>query len=169
MAELQISRGTDPLPCVRAHRVPCIIKHDGPASVSTFFLLEQGEGASGIIDAEFRGRQLRGRQLQLPSSYAGVLLDVRRSEGSEGSSQSEAPASCSDVRVAARLSSISWYTHDIEPNESDPTPRALEWIDMARAVHGAVSPSAVDRMAKAIQDSGDGPQPKRPRTATDST
>jgi len=52
-------------PQLALHHLPCKIAHDGPARVSTFFMVS--ESAPGQLEAGFRGRRLLGARTPLPA------------------------------------------------------------------------------------------------------
>jgi hypothetical protein len=51
------------------HSIPCKTTYSGNARVSTYFLPVECD--DGTMEASFRGRALRGRQIVLPSGYTG--------------------------------------------------------------------------------------------------
>lgn len=63
------------------HHIPCSIKHDGVAKVSTYFVPERNTSAedsssssSSQLTAYFRGRKLDGTSITLPSKVTGLIL-----------------------------------------------------------------------------------------------
>jgi len=73
------------LPSTTLHALPCTISHDGPARVSTFFIvrneakLEVGEVPGWVEkkdghgpEANFRGRVLKGTKCVIPDGYQGL-------------------------------------------------------------------------------------------------
>lgn len=64
-------------PSMQLHLLPCRIEHDGPAKVSTYFLVEESENRENAtetaLEVGFRGRQLKGREISLPDNYIGAL------------------------------------------------------------------------------------------------
>jgi len=57
---------------VVVHHVPCRIRYDGPAKVSTYFT--PARAASGPSVAHFRGRELAGHACPLPPGVSGVVF-----------------------------------------------------------------------------------------------
>jgi hypothetical protein len=58
---------------VVVHHIPCRIRYDGPAKVSTYFTpTRAADGAPGV--AHFRGRELAGHASPLPAGVSGVVF-----------------------------------------------------------------------------------------------
>ena len=123
----------------RAHSVPCRLGGSGPAEVAGRFEAPAaaaagaggsgggggaGAGAGAGARATFRGRQLRGRDLELPAGT--VAARLRGGAGGAG------------LEVAQVLGRVVLWNHDAEVSPADPLPRAVEWLGMAEAVHGPV-------------------------------
>ena len=99
----------------------------GPAKPHGFRPLNgggAGAGAGAGARATFRGRQLRGRDLELPAGT--VAARLRGGAGGAG------------LEVAQVLGRVVLWNHDAEVSPADPLPRAVEWLGMAEAVHGPV-------------------------------
>ena len=69
MAEVDISLEGVPAPA-SFHHIPCAINLDGPAKISTYFLVEE----KPALTAHFRGRQLDGKRMILPPDVQGLVL-----------------------------------------------------------------------------------------------
>ena len=117
----------------RAHSVPCRLGGSGPAEVAGRFEAPAaaaaggsggGGGAGAGARAALRGRQLRGRDLELPAGT--VAARLRGGAGGAG------------LEVAQVLGRVVLWNHDAEVSPADPLPRAVEWLGMAEAVHGPV-------------------------------
>ncbi|KAK9823009.1 hypothetical protein WJX81_006354 [Elliptochloris bilobata] len=65
------------------HLLPCSITHTGSANVSAYFKpTDSGHAMEDrpVLEATFRGRQLRGAELKLPVGYTGFLLEAAAGE-----------------------------------------------------------------------------------------
>ncbi|KAI9138636.1 ribonuclease H2 non-catalytic subunit-domain-containing protein [Paraphysoderma sedebokerense] len=69
------------------HLLPCNIDHDGPAKVSSYFVVNEAKNETDLLNGEsttqhtdkqyeasFRGRHLRGRNVPIPPGYQGHIL-----------------------------------------------------------------------------------------------
>ena len=106
---------------VKCHLMPFTIDYEGPASVSNYFetTFIKKEG-SETIESSFRGRPLKGKQVQLPAGYSGAI--IKREEND-----------C--ISVAGEFKQLYYWKYDEEPSESDPLPRSLDWFAISSALH----------------------------------
>jgi ribonuclease H2 subunit C len=110
--------------------LPCHIHHDGPAPVSRYFIpreLKAGEdrdagGEEGVV-AAFRGRKLLGKEMELPEGSRGLVL--REAAGTAGASWF----------VEEVFDRVTVYGHDRMPSKANPVISAMEWLDVAQAIH----------------------------------
>jgi hypothetical protein len=58
---------------VSVHHVPCRLRYDGPAKVSTYFTPSRPAGGGPSV-AHFRGRELVGHVSALPAGVSGVVF-----------------------------------------------------------------------------------------------
>lgn len=76
------------------HHLPCGIKHDGAARVSTFFVPQRARPATDDSGAEraapliayFRGRELEGHEVELPAGVVGLVFQEAGRAGVGGAS-----------------------------------------------------------------------------------
>jgi hypothetical protein len=79
MAEVDISLEGVPAPAA-IHHLPCALDTDGPAAVSTYFMVEE----KPALKAHFRGRQLDGKRMKLPADVQGLILESKSCTEEEG-------------------------------------------------------------------------------------
>ena len=100
------------------HLMPCTIEYDGNAPIKSFFHVNKD--ADGTLRSHFRGRELRGKMLSLPSgSVEGLCI------GDAGNQQ---------WKVEGEFSSIHVWEHDTLPDMA-PLNDCVGWFALADAVH----------------------------------
>ena len=68
-------KSSEDVAAVAPHLVPCEISYTGPAPVSMYFKPHApAAGSNAPSEAALRGRQLRGRALELPDGVRGAVL-----------------------------------------------------------------------------------------------
>ncbi|XP_053134013.1 ribonuclease H2 subunit C [Hemicordylus capensis] len=125
-------------PPERLHLLPCAVRHDGGAAVQRYFAAAirrpQGPGAPGG-DAEsavsFRGRSLKGKQVDLPEGHVGLVLEE---EAVPLSSLEERK-----VRVRSTFESLTVWNVEQAPNDNDEVIMALSWPKIAKGIHAPVA------------------------------
>ena len=109
------------------------------SSSSSLPASSQPPSSSVLYASQFRGRQLMGRKISLPSSFACVttlppspLDSVLRSRAQE--------SGCKDaVTVDATFKDVTVWGHDFAPSDRDnAVVLSIEWAEMARAVHDPI-------------------------------
>ncbi|KAJ4526192.1 hypothetical protein HRR83_001381 [Exophiala dermatitidis] len=151
---LALKRPQDGLDSCTVNVLPCRIHHDGPTKVTKRYWCPQIE-KDGTRTAYFRGRKLRGRVLQLPAGYQGVvakptnqlvqtLKDNSRptyttvDDDIQIQDNDDEPAE--PVTVLEGLSSfdeVVVWGHDQVPAPDDAFAKGFnEWIEFAQAIHG---------------------------------
>lgn len=70
---LAINR-SDPAAKVTPNLLPCAIKHNGPVNAAERYWKPEVD-KDGHDTAYFRGRKLRGKTVQVPEGYSGVVLE----------------------------------------------------------------------------------------------
>ncbi|EXJ84832.1 hypothetical protein A1O3_05505 [Capronia epimyces CBS 606.96] len=138
-----------------ANVLPCRIHHDGPTKVTKRYWSPQGE-KDGTQTSHFRGRRLRGRVIQLPDGYQGVVAKSTDRYVPQPANNQSGPTytAVSDdiemqdeedeppepVKVLEALSSfdkVVVWGHDHVPTSEDLFVKGLEeWISFAEAIHG---------------------------------
>ncbi|XP_050360377.1 ribonuclease H2 subunit C [Nymphalis io] len=111
----------------RAHYIPCKIEEDGPANVKKYFepyITENEEELS----ATFRGHNLDGIKMKLPDGYKAVILTEAKRPLSEDAERK--------FQVAGGFKELLYWNWDKKPSKNDNLVRAMDWIDIAEAIHG---------------------------------
>ncbi|XP_026185495.1 ribonuclease H2 subunit C [Mastacembelus armatus] len=109
--------------------LPCEIEHSGPAQVSQFF-------TSTIKDhkyektVSFRGRGLKGQELNCPQGYTGLVLKEINKPGSDQEDRT--------VRVSSVFDKMTYWNLETPPNSDDTVVMAMDWPELAEAIHGPV-------------------------------
>lgn len=77
---------------------------------------------SPILTASFRGRPLQGRKVKLPGNYKGFVIK-KDSKLKERSS-------------IGKFKEFTYWNWDEIPSNEDAVMKALQWIDISKAIHG---------------------------------
>mmetsp|Transcript_8048 Transcript_8048/g.21437 ORF Transcript_8048/g.21437 Transcript_8048/m.21437 type:complete len:195 (-) Transcript_8048:315-899(-) len=170
------------------HWLPCKAGQSCDADVAKFFnptiqVLKpvgeepQGEGSSvtqPLLEASFRGRQLRGQRLVLPPGYKGFVTtagapsssiqgctvaggeDSQDEEGDdmgegEGSAQGQRRRPCKHWIVRHTFDSVTYWNHDTPPSRSDLPCRVFDWMAVAKQVHQPVTREQVEEQMHKMQ------------------
>ncbi|KAM0323534.1 hypothetical protein ACHAQA_008815 [Verticillium albo-atrum] len=132
-----------------ANLLPCRIQHNGPVdSVQSFWNPSTAKDGKQI--AFFRGRELHGKSVKLPSGYRGVVVE-KQDKAPEVSRPDAAPQDEEEdedkvergaLRVTAEFDEmVVWGTESIA-DASDPHVRAMEeWLQVAERIHGYDEPA----------------------------
>lgn len=100
---------------------------------------DKGKGNDGHAtvkrsEVSLRGRRLVGEEVAMPEGFE---LAVIRREGAVNADGSGA-ADGAGYALAARVSAMYRYNHDMPPSATDGMARAMQYIGMAEALHGKV-------------------------------
>ena len=103
---------------------------------SRIFLYPQTAATDGdsirTFEAGFRGRCMRGCELNLPEGYSGVVLERRHQKSDEISTHS--------WQAVGTFDAFSYWNHDRHPVNSDGIQRVMEWAALASAIHKPLEP-----------------------------
>lgn len=143
---LRFSKSED---CVQKHctpnTLPCRIHYDGPVNASPrYWAPETAE--VGKPEAYFRGRKLRGHEIDVPQGYRGVIVKEggkdksafqntgrEYSEGDEGEEEQEEINMLNEVGSFEKV--VIW-NHESMVEGDDAFLKGLsEWIGLAEAIH----------------------------------
>ncbi|XP_040031356.2 ribonuclease H2 subunit C [Gasterosteus aculeatus] len=114
---------------VPVHLMPCEIEHDGPAHVSEY-LTATTKDCKLEKTVSFRGRGLKGQELSCPQGYTGLVLkDIN-----EPSSDQEDRL----LRVSSVFDKLTYWNLETPPNSDDAVVMAMDWPELAQAIHGPV-------------------------------
>ncbi|XP_005100510.2 ribonuclease H2 subunit C [Aplysia californica] len=118
------------------HFMPCTIDHDGEAKVSGFFSQTFSSDSSNGMTASFRGRPLNGVKIDLPTGYTGYVLQEPRAQSTEEEDR--------HLVVTDTFKKFSAWNLDKKPTSDDIVQRAMQWVDIADAIHRPVAASSED-------------------------
>ncbi|XP_077434264.1 ribonuclease H2 subunit C isoform X2 [Vanacampus margaritifer] len=99
------------------HLIPCEIEHNGPAQISQYFntAIKDRKDEKTV---SFRGRGLKGQELTCPQGYTGLVLKEINKPGSD--------------------QELTYWNLETPPNSDDAVVMAMDWPELAEAIHGAV-------------------------------
>ncbi|KFM59927.1 Ribonuclease H2 subunit C, partial [Stegodyphus mimosarum] len=118
------------LESVSCHLMPCKIEYDGNANVSKFYASNIRE-ENGVLKSSFRGHPLQGQIVQVPNGYKGVVLE----ENPKFSSSEDKR----EFKIKGTFEKFTAWNWDKIPSHNDKLIKALQWIDIASALHTSVS------------------------------
>ncbi|KAL8622935.1 hypothetical protein ACOMHN_027056 [Nucella lapillus] len=116
-------------PEAKCHLLPCTVNKDGEAKVHNYFETSVREKDDGLT-ATFQGRPLNGQVMELPAGYTGVVL---REVGSAATEDQDRL-----LRADQRFTSFTAWNLDKPHSGDDRLSKALQWIDVAKALHQPV-------------------------------
>lgn len=124
--------------------LPCRIHHEGPVDASPRYWAPE-RAKDGNLESYFRGRKLRGQELDLPQGYRGVIVkevgketclqnrDKGELDGEEGEEEQEEATLLKEVGSFEKI--VVW-NHESMVNGDDAFVKGVsEWIDFAEAMH----------------------------------
>ena len=135
------------------HHMPCAIKCDGYAGVSTYFQSTVEQKGEDKLEARLRGRLLEGRNVNLPQDVQGFVFREKAPASAGGATlgagalgaEADAGAEEDSDRawcVDGKFSKLTYWTHDKVMSQHDHIPQTLEWMRHANALHAPLPLSA---------------------------
>ncbi|XP_013188962.1 ribonuclease H2 subunit C [Amyelois transitella] len=112
----------------RAHFLPCKVEADGPANVQKYFEPYVQETENRELTATFRGRLLNGKKLELPQGYEAVVVTEAKRPLAEDADRR--------FQIAGGFKEVVYWNWDKQPSKNDNLVKALDWVDIAEALHG---------------------------------
>ncbi|XP_072947096.1 ribonuclease H2 subunit C [Epargyreus clarus] len=112
----------------KTHYMPCTIEENGPANVKTYFEPYITDNSNGELSATFRGHPLDGTKMSLPEGYQAVVVTEAKRPLSEDAERR--------FQVAGGFKEFTLWNWDKKPSKNDNIVRAMDWIDIAEAIHG---------------------------------
>ncbi|XP_066256044.1 ribonuclease H2 subunit C [Euwallacea similis] len=114
----------------KVHSIPSKIHADCDAPVSSYFESNVKTGENNVLSASFRGYPLKGSKIEIPKGYVGFVLH-----------ESIKPCREKDERkfyVTNKFQEVTYWNWSKIPSKNDPFLKALDWIDIAEALHRPV-------------------------------
>ncbi|ENN78342.1 hypothetical protein D910_05313, partial [Dendroctonus ponderosae] len=109
----------------KVQSVPFRIHADCDAPIKSYFEPYVKTNDQEVLTASFRGYPLRGKNIEVPQGYVGVVLH-----------ESIKPSTDKDERkfyVVNRFKEMTYWNWDKIPSKNDPFIKAFDWIDIAEA------------------------------------
>ncbi|KAL2731980.1 ribonuclease H2 subunit C [Vespula squamosa] len=110
------------------HLMPCKIHGDGPANVSSFFQPFIRKIDNENYNISFRGYPLQGKKIKIPSDYKGIIFFEHKKPDAENMQR--------NLYSNKIFSEFTYWNYDKMPSKNDALAAALDWIDIAEALHG---------------------------------
>ncbi|KAI4880161.1 hypothetical protein NFI96_031178 [Prochilodus magdalenae] len=117
------------------HLLPCEVEHDGPAQVSKFFTptVKQLKCERTV---SFRGRGLKGQEVNCPKGYTGLVLkEVQRPSSDQEASNTEKDRI---VKVSSVFHNFTYWNLETPPTSDDCVVMAMAWPKLAEMIHAPV-------------------------------
>ncbi|XP_068182271.1 ribonuclease H2 subunit C [Antennarius striatus] len=111
------------------HLMPCEIEHDGPAQVSQYFDATT-KNSKQEKTVSFRGRRLKGQELSCPQGYTGLVVKEINKPSSDQEDRT--------VRLTSVFDKFTYWNLETPPNSDDTVVMAMDWPDLAEAIHRPV-------------------------------
>ncbi|KAH7350080.1 ribonuclease H1/H2 small subunit [Plectosphaerella cucumerina] len=147
------SPGDEASPNVVANLLPCRVQHDGPLDTVQPFWQPKTQDDKSV--AFFRGRELHGKTVKLPSGYRGVVVDrvpdapdAPKHPVTEIDDESdevrEVQPEPSSMKVRAEFDEVVVWGHEAMADAaSDPYVRSVEeWLQVSALIHAYPSPGS---------------------------
>lgn len=115
---------------IKLQSVPFKIFADCDAKVDNYFDNYVKSVDSGILKSSFRGYPLKGTKVKVPEEYVGLMLH-----------ETVRPSREKDERkfyVIGEFSEITYWNWDKSPSLDNSIAQALQWIDIAEALHSPI-------------------------------
>ncbi|XP_026325353.1 ribonuclease H2 subunit C [Hyposmocoma kahamanoa] len=112
----------------KAHYIPCKIDENGTANVRKYFEPYINSNDNGELTATFRGHPLDGIKMNVPEGYRAVVVTEAKRPLAEDAERR--------FQVAGGFKQFTYWNWDKKPSKNDNLVKALDWIDIAEAIHG---------------------------------
>ncbi|XP_011136058.1 ribonuclease H2 subunit C isoform X1 [Harpegnathos saltator] len=109
------------------HLMPCKIHGDESAKVSSFFKPYMRKVDEEYYECSFRGYPLQGKKITVPAGYKGMIFMENKKTDTEGKNR--------NLYRTGTFSQFTYWNYDRIPSKNDALSAALDWIDIADALH----------------------------------
>ncbi|XP_032681238.1 ribonuclease H2 subunit C [Odontomachus brunneus] len=109
------------------HLMPCKIHGDESAKVSSFFKPYIRKVDEEHYECSFRGYPLQGKKVTVPAGYKGMTFVENKKTDTEGKNR--------NLYCTGTFSQFTYWNYDRIPSKNDALSAALDWIDIADALH----------------------------------
>ncbi|XP_071578590.1 ribonuclease H2 subunit C [Temnothorax nylanderi] len=111
------------------HFMPCKIHGDETANVSSYFKPYIRRIDEGYYDCSFRGYPLQGRKVDVPAGYRGMMFTEAKKADTENKER--------NLYCTGTFSQFTYWNYDRIPSKNDALAAALDWVDVAKALHSS--------------------------------
>ncbi|XP_015605875.1 ribonuclease H2 subunit C [Cephus cinctus] len=115
------------------HLMPCKIDGDETAKVSKYFTPYISEVNDDYKQATFRGYPLQGRKIKVPKGYTGYTFYEYEKPVANNTDR--------NLYSTGKFSEFTYWNYDKIPSRNDALSGALDWIDIAEALHSTDEPT----------------------------
>ncbi|XP_031782820.1 ribonuclease H2 subunit C [Nasonia vitripennis] len=109
------------------HSVPCKIYCDDTANVATYFKPYIKNIDDEHLKSSFRGYPLQGKIISVPEGYTGVTFYEYKKPDNDDAER--------NIYATGTFKQFTYWNYDKIPTKNDPFISALDWIDIAEALH----------------------------------
>ncbi|XP_043477755.1 ribonuclease H2 subunit C [Leptopilina heterotoma] len=109
------------------HLMPCKIHGDESAKVSSYFEPYIRQENDECLQATFRGYLLQGKKVTVPKGYSGITFFEYKKPDTENTER--------NIYSNGKFSEFTYWNYDKIPSKNDALVAALDWIDIAEALH----------------------------------
>ena len=107
--------------------LPCSIMTSSTTEVENRFnRFTETDPDTKVLTNSLRGYPLDGKVMPLPKGYTGLVV-----EGSKAGLTSQDR----DVRATASFKEMTYWNYDKVPGEGDSYQQAMQWVEVAKALH----------------------------------
>ncbi|XP_062559611.1 uncharacterized protein LOC134224291 [Armigeres subalbatus] len=111
----------------RLQYIPATIRGDGPAKVEQYFDSYTEKLEDNTLANALRGYPLRGKRIDLPENYCGVIFQ-----------ETSKPLSSEEERnfsFAGAFKEFTYWNYDKIPSKNDAFEKALDWMELSSVLH----------------------------------
>ncbi|KAG6804501.1 ribonuclease H2 subunit C [Apis mellifera caucasica] len=113
------------------HLMPCKIYGDEFANVSSYFTPYIHKMDNEHYNSSFRGYPLQGKKITIPFGYKGIIFFERKKTDIENIER--------NLYLTGTFSHFTYWNYDKLPSKNDALRAAIDWIDIAEALHSTES------------------------------
>ncbi|XP_076376008.1 ribonuclease H2 subunit C [Megalopta genalis] len=113
------------------HLMPCKIHGNESANVSTYFKPYIRKVDDNHYNSSFRGYPLQGTKITIPSGYKGITFLEHKKPEVENVER--------NLYSTGTFTHFTYWNYDKLPSKNDALAAAIDWIDIAEALHSTES------------------------------
>ncbi|KAL4885314.1 ribonuclease H2 non-catalytic subunit-domain-containing protein [Aspergillus karnatakaensis] len=136
------SKNQEPLNNCTPNILPCRIHHEGPVkSLDRYWTPSTDEKDKDLQTAYFRGRKLRGRRVQIPEGFEGVVAmhTDREIPSTDNANMTDEGEQDEPIKILEKQATFADYVvwgHEAIPAADDSFVKGVEeWVKFAEAMH----------------------------------